>query len=557
MKSPHGLSLPTPRSLLRPTFFALLAMLSTSSLLACEGKIYDAAYEAETEEKLGIAASGRWIIPQDVTALGDEQDVSYTGAGSWNGSGSCTGGMTDGALKIKQYLEANFPQVEYVGGYACRSIVGNSSKMSVHGTGRALDIHIPLTGGSADNQAGDPIGNWLIANAESIGIQYVIWDRTQWTAERADGTKGRKYNGQHPHNDHLHIELSVQGGQAATDWFSGPQTPPKIPSCESIPVAGGIVDNTSPCLRLAGASKYWRTEQGAGEGGSLLWTNAFLSSAPSNWAEWMLQLDQSGRYEVQVFIDPAFGQFSETQYKVVHGGQSTTTAVDQGQASGWTTLGVFDFAAGGGQTVTVYDHATFSPGEDRQVVVDAIRLRPSTAAPGTQDPGTPDPITPDPITPDPISQDPDGCSAISGTGSTTLDNDSLCLALNGSSQFWRNVDGAGFGGDLVWTKAFQSSTPSNWARWDLSFETTGAYEVEVYLDPSYAEFAYTEYRIDFADDSTVLDVNQGAGNGWTSIGVFDFGIGLNQGISVLDSTPSSPGLQSSIAIDAIRLTRRP
>lgn len=554
------MTLPSPpHPFLSVSLLALATALATPFLVGCDATIYD----AESDEKRGFAQAGRWLIPQEVASIGDTQDVAYTGAGNWVGSSSCSGGMTEGAVQLKQFIEANFPQVPFVGGYNCRSIVGNSSKMSVHGTGRALDIHIDLSGGSADNDAGDPIGNWLIANAEAIGIQYVIWDRTQWTAERASGTKGRKYNGQHPHNDHLHIELSVEGGQAATDWYSGPKTPPKIPSCESIPVAGGIIDNTSPCLRLAGPDKYWRREQAAGHEGNLLWTNAFLSSAPSNWGQWMLQLDQSGRFEVEVFIDPNFGQFSETEYRIVHGSESSTTVIDQGQASGWTRLGVFDFAAGGNQTVSVFDNASSSLGEARQVVVDAVRLTPSNEAPGTQDPGTPDPVTPDPVTPDPVTPDPatppaaDGCVAVSGTGTTTLDNDSLCLALNGASQFWRNVEGAGFSGDLVWTNAFQSSTPSNWARWDLSFETTGQYEIEVFLDPAHAEFAFTEYRVDFADNATVLDVNQGAGNGWTSIGTFAFGIGANQGISILDSTLSAPGNQSSIAIDAIRLTRRP
>lgn len=518
----------------------LLLALSASSLMACDGTITD----SESEDKRSIAFSGRWIIPADVSTIGDSQDVNYTGAGPWNGTSSCQGGMTDGALQLKQFLQSSFPQVSQIGGYACRAIVGNPSRMSVHSTGRALDIHIPLSGGSADNEAGDPIGNWLIANAESIGIQYVIWDRTQWTAERSPGTKGRKYNGQHPHHDHLHIELSVQGGQAMTDWFSGPKTPPSIPACDSIPAGGTTLDNNSPCLRLAGAAQYWRSEQGAGEGGDLIWTNAFQSSAPSNWAQWTLQLEDAGRFEVEVFIDPAFGQFSEAKYRIAHGTSSTTTLVDQGQANGWTKLGVFDFNAGANQTISVYDNASFSPSNAKRVVVDAIRLRPSSEAPGVPDPGSTLP-------------NPDDCSPVSSDGTSTFDNDSLCLTLNGSSQFWRNVDGAGFGGDLVWTNAYQGTSPSNWARWDLNFETTGSYEVEVFLDPTHARFAQTEYRIDFADNGTVLDVNQGGGSGWTSIGVFDFGLGTNQGISVLDSTASSPGNDRSIAIDAIRLTRQP
>ncbi len=84
------------------------------------------------------------------------------------------------------------------------------------------------------------------------------------------------------------------------------------------------------------------------------------------------------------------------------------------------------------------------------------------------------------------------------------------------------------GGDVVWSNAFQSSTPSNWARWDLTLETTGQYEIEVSLDPAHAQVAFTEYQIDIADNAAVLDVNQGAGKGWTSIGTFAFGIGAKR-----------------------------
>jgi hypothetical protein len=205
------------------------ACLVASSLAACTGVILS----EEEEEKLSLAASARWSIPPDVSAIGDGNFVPYTGAGRWVGSSSCSGGMRPGTAELSDFLVANFPQISQVGGYNCRAIVGNSTRMSVHGTGRALDIHIPLNGSSADNQAGDPIGNWLIANAEEIGIQYIIWDRTQWTASRSAGTKGRRYNGSHPHNDHLHIELSTAGGSASTDWFSSAQEPPVSPRVNS------------------------------------------------------------------------------------------------------------------------------------------------------------------------------------------------------------------------------------------------------------------------------------------------------------------------------------
>jgi len=228
--------------------------------------------------------------------------------------------------------------------------------------------------GSADNQAGDPIANWLITHSEEIGIQYIIWDRTQWTAERAVGTKGRRYGGAHPHNDHLHIELSSAAGNAQTDWFSGSQEPPVIPTCERIAIAGSVLDNDSLCLTLHGDSRYWRNEEGVGEGGSLLWTNAFRSANPSNWAQWQLSFEQAGHYNVEVFLDPSHAQFASTHYRVHHESQVTDIEVDQGSASGWRSLGTFDFATDGGQSLSILDNTSQTPNSERSIAIDAIRF---------------------------------------------------------------------------------------------------------------------------------------------------------------------------------------
>lgn len=351
-----------------------LALLGSGalSLAACTGTITD----DEDIHKLALAAEGRWSVPPHILDLGDEQDVSYTGAGPWVGSSSCSGGMHSGTAELRDFIEDHFAQVSLIGGYSCRSIVGNSSQMSVHGTGRALDIHIPTLAGSADNEAGDPIGNWLIANAEDIGIQYLIWDRTQWTAQRADGTKARRYNGAHPHHDHLHVELSLSGGAGNTSWFSGPQDPPQTPSCETIPATGGVIDNESLCLHLQGPSVYWRSVDGAGHESSLLWTNAFRSSTPSNWARWELNLEAAGAYEIEVFLDPEYAEYEETEYRVRSNGETSTVLLDQSSGDGWTSLGVFDFDVGGGQGVSVYDNTDETPGSNRSIMVDALRLSP-------------------------------------------------------------------------------------------------------------------------------------------------------------------------------------
>lgn len=166
---------------------------------------------------------GKWSPSAEVLAAGSRQYLPYEAAGT-----RCSGGMTPGAVELGRFIKANFPGVASVQGYNCRTI-GGSSTLSLHGVGRALDIMIPVDGswsdrGSADNDKGDPIADWLIANAETIGIQYIVWDRRSWGAHRS-GNKLRDYGGQHAHHDHLHIELTTAAARKATPFFGGSVPP--------------------------------------------------------------------------------------------------------------------------------------------------------------------------------------------------------------------------------------------------------------------------------------------------------------------------------------------
>ena len=79
----------------------------------------------------------------------------------------------------------------------CRPNTANTSQTSVHGTGRAIDVFIPLYRGAADNTLGDPVAHWLVTHAQEIGVQLVIWDRSIWGPSTSPDT--RPYTGPHPH----------------------------------------------------------------------------------------------------------------------------------------------------------------------------------------------------------------------------------------------------------------------------------------------------------------------------------------------------------------------
>src|SRR5688500_9648061 len=119
-----------------------------------------AAEEGVGRVELAAAVAGPWEIPAGVLEAGDLQDVFYTGAGPWVGEDGCGGSLLEGTRVFRDYLYTWFPQAYTIGGYSCRPIVGDSNSMSVHATGRALDVMIQTASGEADNDLGDPIGNW-------------------------------------------------------------------------------------------------------------------------------------------------------------------------------------------------------------------------------------------------------------------------------------------------------------------------------------------------------------------------------------------------------------
>ena len=119
-----------------------------------------------------------------------------------------------GTTELDEYIRMRWPGVRPYGTYYCRRNSNNLDELSVHAIGRAIDAGIPLIGTEADNTLGDAVGNWLIANAEYIGIQRVGWDGMWWNGER--GFLPMRGD---PHKNHLHIELSVDGAARRTRFF--------------------------------------------------------------------------------------------------------------------------------------------------------------------------------------------------------------------------------------------------------------------------------------------------------------------------------------------------
>ncbi len=165
-----------------------------------------------------VVSQPNWVLPPDVKATGEAQYVRRDPEPAWDNGANCTR-FTPGTDALKQYIQGKFAGVRSIGGYSCRQNSASPNLTSVHGIGRALDIMIPMVNGNADSTHGDPIANWLVTNAEAIGVQYIIWNRTQWSGHRS-GRKDRPYTGPSPHTDHIHVELNLDGAARRTPWFA-------------------------------------------------------------------------------------------------------------------------------------------------------------------------------------------------------------------------------------------------------------------------------------------------------------------------------------------------
>jgi hypothetical protein len=230
---------------MRSSSWLALALAATLASPSC---VAPSPLDVSEEE---IALPGDWDAPATTRAIAATQYVDVVEPPAVLPLGSCT--STDpwvgtcthpaclrahpGTTELDAYIRARWTYVRAGGTYTCRrnSNPDASDHLSVHSVGRAIDLMITPIAGQADNTAGDPIANWLIENAEYVGIQRVIWDGWYWNGERgfsqisdtrrADGS----YRTDH-HTNHIHVELSVDGAAERTRFFTEGAPPSTCPN---------------------------------------------------------------------------------------------------------------------------------------------------------------------------------------------------------------------------------------------------------------------------------------------------------------------------------------
>lgn len=119
--------------------------------------------------------------------------------------GPCSGGPQPGTADLREEVKARFPGGN--GGYPFG--IYNCRPPSEHTEGRALDYG--LNANDPNQKAiGDALCLWLVANADALGVQAVIWNRRVWGYGR---WYWRHYGGRSPHTDHVHVGQNWWGAK--------------------------------------------------------------------------------------------------------------------------------------------------------------------------------------------------------------------------------------------------------------------------------------------------------------------------------------------------------
>lgn len=124
-----------------------------------------------------------------------------------------------GAFHLAKWMRANHPYLTEINvpGVSARRQLNEGELLDGHRAGYAIDLGIH--GNPASWAQGGLLADWLVTNAEAIGIQMVIFLRTAWIAGGPAGGRWMEYTGDSPHEDHIHLDLSPSGATRQASWF--------------------------------------------------------------------------------------------------------------------------------------------------------------------------------------------------------------------------------------------------------------------------------------------------------------------------------------------------
>jgi len=184
------------------------SMRITEAAQAVQRSGFPEAYEDHAEDARALASAlaghsrdGQFscVVRHDLDGETDELDES---------------GLTPRAAAVRDDLEAAFGDLP-LGGFAPGGVRDGHQEGSAHYDGRAIDVFVrPVS--DANNQRGWAIAYYLVAQADRLGIEHVIFDDLIWTSGRRSEDGWREYDEGDgsgdkavlQHRDHVHVDVA-------------------------------------------------------------------------------------------------------------------------------------------------------------------------------------------------------------------------------------------------------------------------------------------------------------------------------------------------------------
>ena len=172
--------------------YTLIAEVPAGTALSITGVV--------TNERMQIVFqnAARWVTAQYLSK-------TPPAAAPAPGKSSVEKGLKPNAIKVYRTMLERYPQITTYYGVRPDSIPD-------HPSGRALDAMIPNYTSAAGKALGSEAAAWLRANAEDLGIQYIIWNQHIWNIQRdSEGWRYMADRGGDSANHKNHVHITVYG----------------------------------------------------------------------------------------------------------------------------------------------------------------------------------------------------------------------------------------------------------------------------------------------------------------------------------------------------------
>ncbi|MET0187945.1 MAG: hypothetical protein ABW212_03035 [Pseudonocardia sediminis] len=177
-------------------------LVKASGLLEATG----GAGQAVVAERGRIEQAARAAAARPTGGGGDDDEDAPSGGGP--STASCdidTSGLGDvksWVTEAAQFLGCAYDQPDLLG-------VGNRGNASDHPTGHALDLMVR-------GEKGDRIAECALANADELGVKYVIWEQRMNSGDGWESMEDRGGDTAN-HVDHVHISFDKSAGSGSPD----------------------------------------------------------------------------------------------------------------------------------------------------------------------------------------------------------------------------------------------------------------------------------------------------------------------------------------------------